>query len=428
MVILLYVSFFLLLLVLQAFFSGSEIALIAANTKSIRKSSRLSPQRIKTTLKLFKNRERLLATTLSGSTFSVVTNSMALTLLFLSLFGKEGTLFALIILVPLLLIGGEIIPRTFFQLRATTIAPLVSYPLWLASYFLYPLVIITQKVTHLILLLAGITQSKETPFVTREAFMHIFKTSKQTSDLTMGETTMIDRLSDFSQTLVKEAMIPLIEISAVEDTASLNEAIEIISTKGYSRLPVYHERIDNILGIVNSFDLLGTSQTNQSIKSLIRTVPFVPESKPIDELLVELQKKRTHLAIAVDEYGGTVGIITIEDILEEIVGDIQDEYDTTRRVYRKIGWNRYRVNARMEIDQIREQLPLTLPEGDYETLGGFLLKQFEHIPKPGETVTYQNYTFTIESSDERSIGEVRVKIDKPTTMNHTTRNGQKFDE
>ena len=137
-----------------------------------------------------------------------------------------------------------------------------------------------------------------------------------------------------------------------------------------------------------------------------------PQSKPIDELLIELQKKRTHLAIVVDEYGGTVGIITIEDILEEIVGEIQDEYDADQRLYRKTGWNKYRINARMEIDQMREHLSLSLPEGDFETLGGFLLEQFGHIPKPGETVIYQNYTFTIASSDERSIGEVSVKIDK----------------
>ena len=428
MIISLYLFLFLLLLALQIFFSGSEIALIAANTKSIRKSSHLSPKRKKMTLKLLKNRERLLGTTFCGSTLSIVTNSMLLTAFFISLFGTRGTLYALIFLVPLLLIGGEMIPRTFFQLGATAVAPRLSYPLWLASYLLYPLVVITQKATHLILLFAGITRSKETPFVTRDAFMHIFKMSKQKSNLTMGEATMIDRLSDFSQTLVKEAMIPLIEITAVEDTASIEEAIEIISNKGYSRLPVYNERIDNIIGIVSSFDLLGDPQTNQSLKSLIRTVPFVPESKPIDELLIELQKKRTHLAIAVDEYGGTVGIITIEDILEEIVGEIKDEYDTDKRAYRKIGWNRYRVNARMEIDQIREEISLSLPDGDYETLGGFLLKQFEHIPKPGETVTYQNYIFTIESSDDRSIGEVRIKIDKQTNIDNTNSSDQKSDE
>ncbi len=420
MMVFLYLMFFLLFLVLHGFFSGSEIAMIAANAKSIRKSPRLTPQRIKATLKLLKNRERLLATTLCGSTLFLLANTILGTVFFLFLSGKPGILYALIILFPLLLIGGELIPRTIFQLRATALAPRISYPLWIASYCLYPLYMIVQKTSHRIFLLTGSAESRDTPLTTREAYMQIFKKSKQKSDLTTEEEVMIDRLSDFSQTLVKEAMIPLIEITAVEDTATVNETIEIISNRGHSRLPVYHERIDNVIGIVNSFDLLAPPQTGQSITSLIRTVPFVPESKPIDELLIELQKNRTHMAIAVDEYGGTVGIITMEDILEEIVGEIQDEYDTAERVYRKIGWNRYRVSARMEIAQLRTQISLDLPEGDYETLGGFLLKQFEHIPSPGESTTFRNYTFTIESADQRSIGEVRIRIDKRTKIPNIT--------
>ena len=222
---------------------------------------------------------------------------------------------------------------------------------------------------------------------------------------------MINRLFDFSHTTVKEAMIPFIEVSAVEDKDTVKEAIAIISKKGYSRLPVYNERIDNIIGIVNSFDLLNTPN-DQSIKSLIRTILFVPESKPIDELMVEMQKKRNHLAIVVDEYGGTIGIITIEDILEEIVGEIKDEYDIDQRLYHRTGWNKYIINARMEIDQIHELLHLSLPGGDFETLGGFLLEKFGHIPKPGEILKYQDITFTIVSADERSIGEVRIKVGK----------------
>ena len=415
MTIFVYAVIFILCLLLEAFSSGSEIALIAANTKKIRKAKHLSPQRIKITLKLLKNRERLLATTLCGTNLAVVTNSILITSFFIGILGEKGELYAVLILSPLLLVFGEIIPKTIFQQRATAIAPWISYPVWLASYLFYPLAVLVTKATNCIFFFAGTKKPKETPFVTREELRLILKMSKRGSDLTTSEVTMIDRLFDFSRTVVKEAMIPLIEVTAVEDTTAVTEAIATIAQKGYSRIPIYHERIDNIIGIVNSFDLLDAQHNNQSINSLIRTIPYVPESKPIDELLVELQKKRTHLAIVVDEYGGTVGIITIEDILEEIVGEIQDEYDADQRLYRKTGWNKYRINARMEIDQLREHLSLSLPEGDFETLGGFLLEQFGHIPKPGETVVYQNYTFTIASSDERSIGEVGVKIDKQAT-------------
>ncbi|MCK5422538.1 MAG: HlyC/CorC family transporter [Deltaproteobacteria bacterium] len=406
-----YIIIFFLCLTVEAFFSGSEIALIAANPKKIRKSPELSPSRIKMTLKLLKNRERLLATTLCGTNLSVITNTILITSLFISLLSEKGEIYSILILSPLLLIFGEIIPKTFFQQNATRIAPWVSYPVWLASYLFYPLVIYMNKLTNIIFLLAGAKKSKETLFVTREELKLILKMSRKGSDLTTGEVNMINRLFDFSHTTVKEAMIPFVEVSAVEDKDTVKEAIAIISKKGYSRLPVYNERIDNIIGIVNSFDLLNTPN-DQSIKSLIRTILFVPESKPIDELVVEMQKKRNHLAIVVDEYGGTIGIITIEDILEEIVGEIKDEYDTDKKLYRKIGWNRYLINARMEVDQIRELLPLSLPDGDFETLGGFLLEKFGHIPKPGETLNHHNLTYTIVSSDERSIGEVRIKVEK----------------
>jgi len=411
--ILLYIIIFFLCLSCEAFFSGSEIALIAANQKKIRKSPNISPSRIKMTLKLLKNRERILATTLCGTNLSVVTNSILITSLFLYHLSEKGEIYSILILAPILLIFGEIIPKTLFQQHATAIAPWVSYPVWLASYIFYPLVTLVTKLTHIILLLTGSKKSRETPFVTREELRLILKMSKKGSDLTTKESTMIDRIFDFSHTLVKEAMIPLIEVTAIEDKVTVKDAIAIISKKGYSRFPVFHERIDNIIGIINSFDLLDFSLSDQSIKPLIRPAPFVPESKAIDELLVEMQKKRNHLAIVVDEYGGTVGLITIEDILEEIVGEIKDEYDIDKKLYRKIRRNTYLINARMEIDQIRELLSLSLPDGDFETLGGFLLEKFAHIPKPGETLKYQNLIFTIMSSDDRSIGEVRVKVEKP---------------
>ena len=410
--ILFYITIFFLCLASEAFFSGSEIALISANAKKIRKSPHLSPSRIKMTLKLLKNRERLLATTLCGTNLSVITNTILITSLFLYFLESRGEIYAIIVLSPLLLIFGEIIPKTIFQQRATSIAPWVSYPVWLASYLFYPIVILMTKITHIIFFLLGTKKSGETPFVTREELRLILKMSKKGSDLTTGELAMIDRLFDFSHTLVKEAMIPLVEVAAVEDTATAEEVIAIIAKKGYSRFPVYHERIDNIIGIINSFDLLDLPHNNQSIKPFIRTVPYIPESKPVDELLIEMQKKRSHLTIVVDEYGGTVGIITIEDILEEIVGEIKDEYDTDKKLYRKIRWNKYLINARMEIDQILELLPLSLPDGDFETLGGFILEKLGHIPKPGETLKHNNLTFTIVSSDERSIGEVKIKVEK----------------
>ena len=410
--VLLYSSIFLIFLATEAFFSGSEIALIATNPQKIRQSSRATPARIRMTLNLLKNRERILATTLCGTNLSVVTNTILITSFLLSQLGERGEVYAVIILTPFLLIFGEIIPKTLFQQHATAIALWVAYPIWLASYLFYPIVFLISKVTHFIFFITGAQESKNMPFVTREELRLIVKMSKRDSDLTSEEVTMIDRIFDFSRTTVKEAMIPLIEIAAVKDTATVKEGIELIRKKGHSRLPVYKERIDNMVGVISSFDLLDSSSSDRPLKTLIRTVPYVPEVKPVDALLVEMQKQGNHLAIVVDEYGGTVGIITIEDILEEIVGEIQDEYDRDQRLYRKTGKNKYIVNSRMEIDQVRELLSLILPDGNFETLGGLLLEQFGHIPKPGEVFKYHNTTITVLSSDERSIGNVRIQIGK----------------
>ena len=410
--LLFYIIIFLILLLSEAFFSGSEIALIAANPQKIRRSSSVSPARIKMTLDLLKDRKRILATTLCGTNLSVVINSILITSFLLSQFSERGEVYAVIMLSPLLLIFGEIMPKTLFQQHAHTIAPWVSYPIWLASYLLYPLVFLITKVTNMIFSLTGAEQVQDIPFVSREELRLIVKMSKKGSDLSPEEVTMIDRLFDFAHTTVKEAMIPLVEVEAVEDSAPIKEVVALIGAKGYSRIPVYKERIDNIIGVINSFDLLDSSLSEGPLTPFIRTVPYVPEVKPVDDLLIEMQKQRNHLSIVVDEYGGAVGIITIEDILEEIVGEIQDEYDRDQRLYHTIGKGKYMVNSRMEVDQIGELLSLILPEGDYETLGGFLLERFGHIPQPGEVLHFDKMIFTVLSSDERSIGRVKIEIEE----------------
>jgi CBS domain containing-hemolysin-like protein len=396
----------------EIFFSGSEIALLAASPKKIKKSPGSQTGRTGLTLKLLQNRERMLATTLFGTNLSVVTNATLLTSFFLTLFPERGALYAVVVLSPLLLIFGEIIPKILFQQYANVIAPVVSYPIWLASCVFFPVVFLVTKISNIVLYITGARKSHNIPFVTREELRLIVKMSKGGSDLTAEEVTMIERLFDFSHTVVKEAMIPLVDIATIEDTASVGEAIAFLEAKGYSRIPVYHERTDNIIGIINSFDLLENLPPDQSIRPLIRRAPYVPETKPIDGLFIEMQKKRSHLSIVVDEYGGTIGIITIEDILEEIVGEIQDEYDTEQQSFRKIGKNKYIIRSRMEKGQLEELLVTTLPEGDFETVGGFLLDRLGHIPQPGEVLKYNNLSFTILSSDERSIGEVGITVER----------------
>jgi len=273
------------------------------------------------------------------------------------------------------------------------------------SYIFYPVIAITRWISSP----QQRRGDKKIPSVTPEELKLILKSSQRESDLKAGEITMINRIFDFTKTRVKEGMVPLIEVKGLDEENAVGDAINLIASQGHSRIPVYRERVDNIIGVVNSFDLFTAPRTEEKLGKLIRSCFYVPESKPIDELLLEFQRSGNHIAVVVDEYGGAVGIITIDDILEEIVGEIRDEYDTEEDMLVRLKDDQFLINGRMEIDQINERLGLKLPRGSYETLGGFLLELFGHIPAQGEKVQYQNLTFTVLRASDRLIKEVKVK-------------------
>ena len=214
-----------------------------------------------------------------------------------------------------------------------------------------------------------------------------------------------------TQTSLSEInIIPLVDVVALEETCGVEEAIASVRQENYSRYPVYRDRVDNIIGILYSFDLLGAKREGKTIQPFIRPVSFFPETKPVDELLLEMQRNQETLAAVVDEYGGAVGIVTVEDILEEVVGEIEDEYDVNPPLYRRVGPKKIWVNARMEIDHLNESLKLGLPKGDYETLGGFVLERLGRVPLAGEVFRYKKMLFEVLKSDEKSVLEVSVTV------------------
>jgi len=230
------------------------------------------------------------------------------------------------------------------------------------------------------------------------------------SHLRTAEKKIVERIFDFSETEVEDVMIPLVNVEALEVNDRIEKAVSRAQKTGYSRIPVFSEEAYNIIGIVHAFDLLTAQQKTQSLKDIMRPAPYVPNTAPIDELLKQLRTKGNSIAIVVDEYGGTIGIVTIEDILEEIVGEIYDEYDKEEHFFVKIGKNKYLVNARMEIDELNDHLKLQLPKDDYETVGGFLLKHMEKIPRVNESFQFANLKFIITEADKRSIKKVSITI------------------
>ena len=395
----------------EFFFSGSEIAMVSADRLKMRKLAEKGSRGGKQVERFMERPEWMLGTTLVGTNLSVVTSTVLATLLMRNAFGEIGELYTLIVMSPLLLIFGEIIPKSIFQQRADAIAPRVALPLRFASVVVHPILTVVTGIANGILRIVGVRgDGPVSPFITREALDGILRKREPGSDLKPAERTMIRRIFNFSETTVEEVMIPLIDVVAVSKDVPPSEALEMMSRKAFSRLPVYRERVDDIIGILTNFDLLAAQDDLPSVQSLIRTVPYVPETKRIDDLLLRFQMEGSHMAIAVDEYGGVVGIVTVEDILEEIVGEIEDEHDEVRQLYRIDGENRYIINARMEIDSINEVLPFELPEGDFETLGGFILGRFGRIPAVGDTLKFENLVLIVTKADRRSVVEVRVEV------------------
>jgi putative hemolysin len=242
----------------------------------------------------------------------------------------------------------------------------------------------------------------------------VVKKSGPEMDLETTERQIIHRILHFSLRTVKDVMVPLVRVAAIPDTATVAQAQEEFRSTRFSRLPVYHRRIDNLVGLLHDFDLLGVEDSSQSIRPLVRPVHYVPEVKKIDRLLPEMQRQGIHLAVVVDEYGGTVGIVTIEDLLEEIVGEIDDEFDEAVSPYKKLGENHFLINARMEVEALNEALHLDLPPGDYDTLGGFIISQIGDLPRPGEQVRYQNLRFVVRLAEARAVKEVELFVEPPS--------------
>ncbi len=399
----------LLFLLVEGFLSGSEMAMVAADRKKLARFAHSGPRSARLTFRILQNPSWFLSAALVGSNLAEVANAALVTALLVGHFGAKGDFFAFLLLTPLILVFGEILPKTLFQQMADRWILKVVPVIYVVSYILYPLVWFMSKASTVVLRVLG-QEGEVRPFVTREELQFLLQTDAGPTDMKPHEKTMIHRIFRFADTKVKEVMIPLVEVAALEENSPIGEAIVSVRQENYSRYPVFQERIDNLVGVIHSFDLLLASNREQSIQPYVRPISFFPETKPIDELLLDLQRKQEAMAVVVDEYGGAVGIVTVEDILEEVVGEIEDEYDTAQPLFRKVGPKAFLINARMEVDHINEILRLALPKGDYETLGGFVLNRLGRVPLTGESFRYRKMLFEVKKANDRAVAEVLISL------------------
>jgi CBS domain containing-hemolysin-like protein len=350
----------------------------------------------------------MLGSTLVMHNLVVVTGTSLATAVFVNRLGHQGEWLALVIMTTLVLTFGEIFPKTVFQHHADRLAGVVILPLRAAFYVCYP---VAYLITWLIgqgLRFFGLQSENKNPFVTKEELELLVRLTDRSSALGVHERRMIRRIFGFSDTRVRDAMIPLVEVVALEDNASIDELMQAIREHGFSRIPIFQDNIHNLVGWVNAFDVLSMPPRERSFRHLIRPAYYVPETRRIGDLLKDVQQKGIPLAVVVDEYGGSVGIVTIEDMLEEIVGEIEDEYDARERLYEVLPDGSFRIDARMEIDAINEILGLRLPTGDYATLAGFILAQLERIPQRGELLMHDGLMLEVEEATNRTVERVHV--------------------
>jgi putative hemolysin len=403
------------LLLIEGFFSGSEIALLAADKLNLRAQAQRGSVRAKLALNLAEHPERILSTTLLMTSLCVIGISTLIAIFLISRSVAHGDLVTVAITSPLVVLLGELIPKTIYQRYADRIAPWVAYPVLWAYWIFYPITRLLSSYTRRLSMIVGpieemITGKRRT---TREELVALLSYNQRESEIKTSEKRMIKRIFDFKDTEAKHALIPLVKVEAIEDIVSVREALEKFKNHRHSRMPVYSDRIDNIVGVIEASDLFAVNDLDVSIKGFISPARYVAETQALDDLMLEMRREDTEMVVIVDEYGGAIGILTFEDIIEEIVGEISDEYDQEQAPYKEISADSWLIQSRMEIQQINERLGLEIPEGDYETIGGFLLQQFGRIPETGDelyfNIPHASLKLTVRKANPRAIEVILIE-------------------
>ncbi|WP_254846537.1 hemolysin family protein [Hymenobacter sp. CRA2] len=422
----------LLLVVANGFFVAAEFALVKVRASQIELRAQEGNRFAKLTLRLLHKLDAFLSATQLGITLASlalgwVGEEVVAELVLATLHSLGYDLapaaahsisvpisFALITLLHIVL--GELVPKSLAIQRSEAVSMVVAGPLQAFYYLTFPIIWVMNKLSNAILRLVGIQPASEHEVHTAEELRLLIDQSKQSGEIQESQHELIENVFQFNDRMVKQIMVPRTRISAIDVTCSQEEIIEAAFNEGYSRIPVYEDNIDNIVGILYVKDMFALIRRGEEINlaQIMRPAFFVPETKKINRLLRQFQRKHLHMAIVSDEFGGVSGIVTIEDIMEELVGEIQDEYDNEVPVVEKVSELEYRVAASTAINDANEFLPFPLPEGDdYETVGGLVNVIYGAIPEVGDVAVFENYEFRILNRSRRAVELVQLRVLEP---------------
>lgn len=407
----------LVLVLLNAFFAAAEIAIVSVRRTRIKQLVDEGNRAAKAVQLLIENPTRFMATVQIGvtmvgflaSAIGAVTLSTRLAAVLqkvdIAIIANNALGIAVFVVTLgigyITLVAGEIAPKSLALQHAEKIALLCGRVIYFLSIITMPAVKAVSFSSDLLVRPFGGQVKFSTPIVTEEELKMLVEAGEEEGVLEEEEKEMIHSIFEFTDTVVRQVMVPRIDMKSIDVSARLSELLEVIMRYGHSRIPVYEDNVDNIVGVVHAKDLLpvlAQELHDADIRSVMRSAYFIPESKKIDELMAEFKLSKIQMAIVRDEYGGTAGLVTLEDLLEEIVGDIMDEYDVEERMIEVIDDDHAIVSARMDVGDLNDQMHLDIPDTeDYETIGGFVFGLFGRQPVEGESVDYDSVKFTIKS-------------------------------
>lgn len=403
----------IILIMLSAFFSSAETALVTMNKMRIRMLLEEGNKAAKILDKITSNSGKMLSTILIGNNIVNITASSLATLFTQNVFGNTYISIGTGVLTLAVLIFGEIVPKTAATIKAESLALIYARPVQFIMIILTPVIFIIDKFAKLLMFILRIKPNDNEKSFTEDELRTIMDVSQEEGIIESEEFDMITNVFNFGDTRAKDIMIPKVDISMVPLDVTYDGLIQIVKDDKFTRMPVYKENTDNVVGIINIKDLIinKIDETNFNIKKLMREPHFTYEHKELNDLLIEMRSNDVGMCIVLDEYGQAEGLITLEDIIEEIVGEIRDEFDEDEAtVVRQIKDNQYIIEGSINLDDFNEQLDTSIDSENFESLGGLIIEHLERLPQKGDTVEIANCTLTVIKMEDKRIDLVKVTI------------------
>lgn len=399
-----------LLLLLSAFFSSAETSLSTVNRIRIRSLAEEGDRRAQTLLKIIEQQPKMLSAVLVGNNVVNLSASSLATILATNVLGSAGAGIATGILTVAVLVFGEISPKTVATIHSESLALAYANIIYRLMQLLTPIIYIINLLAHGFLRIFHVNIHHKEDSITENELRVIVDVSHEEGVIESEECKMINNVFDFGDSYAKDIMIPRINMTFIDVNATYDELITIFKEDMFTRIPVFEETTDNVIGIINVKDLLLLHpDENFSIRKILREAFYTYEFKKTSELFIEMKNDSISMAIVLDEYGATAGLITLEDLIEEIVGEIRDEYDADElNSILKVSDKEYLIEASVKLDDLNDELGISLESEDYDSLGGFIIGLLDGLPEKGESVTSDGFTFIVESTDKNRIETIRL--------------------